>query len=667
MKISNTCKTYHRKLQYLGFAIFFFILLPLPGFGTLPALGSESSLLDHLNTYGLKDAAVAIDGNDKVSVTYRQNVAEFDSLAEMLTRIADILVIVTQELSGNYQVTIRQHFDDGQIMEVSIPAINGSAFLNNRISSDAFLEKLNFHPLTRGPMIVAGKCEPNQGNNCSNCEACACYPGEICDPNNPAANERGCVVQHIPANAHLDGSEYVCNDGYEWNGALTDCIPEIVCPPHAFKFQGECECEAGYDWNEDKTACFKVTNLYYPHLACVDGWQTEVCLINPDDNNTLQGTMHFFSNSGLEINPEKSISLAPHARYQFTLDSSSPNASELGYIVFAALSETMCGYQKFYLNGKYRVAIPATRKKISNDNLFISHIASDNIWWTGISLLNTTPTSKKITITFDNGQSKSVLLAGNEHYAFNIASLFDNRKQPGLHSAEISEAAGVVGLQIFGGGNLLSGILLKDETAKALYYPHLTDEAPWWTGIVAYNPHATTYTLRITPYSEDGNMLTTHTVALGSHEKFIGTVSSLGLPAESAWFKVEADAGITGFELFGTDNGNLLAGYTGVGIAARKAIFPKIDDDGWTGIAFANVSREPANIKLTFYNDAGVALVNGSVNVGAHSKILGIAENLLRVDTSGATYMDYSSDQEVVGFQINGSSDDMLLDALPGM
>ena len=111
----------------------------------------------------------------------------------------------------------------------------------------------------------------------------------------------------------------------------------------------------------------------------------------------------------------------------------------------------------------------------------------------------------------------------------------------------------------------------------------------------------------------------------------------------------------------------MLAGYTGVGIASRNAIFPKLEENGWTGIAFANISPEPANINLTFYNDAGVAVANGTLQVDGYSKVLGSAENLLRVDTSGATYMDYSADREVVGFQLNGSADNMMLDALPGM
>ena len=642
-----------------------FLLLSIT-FVINPARASEQSLRDSLANYGLNGLTVTTSDN-QVSIKYQQTIAEFSDFPEMLDRVADILEMASNELGADYKVVIDQLFDDDQIMRISSTAANGSAYLSETIGADEFLERINFQALTRGPMIIAGECDAGQGENCENCSGCACYPGEICAPDNPAANERGCVVVTVPEHAHLNGSQYVCDDGFEWNADLSNCVPLVVCPENAFKFQGECECEAGYAWNDDKTACIKVTNLYYPHLACIGGWETEICLINPSSVERLNGTLKFYSNSGREIADQQELSLAPHARYQFTLNRSSAGAAELGYIVFGSLSETMCGYLKFFLNGKYRVAIPATLDKTSNENLFVSHIASDKIWWTGISLLNTSPSGKRVTLTFNDGQTKSVTLAGNEHRAFSIASLFDAEEQPGLNSAEISGTNGIVGLQLFGGGNQLSGILLKDNTASALYYPHLVSDDTWWTGIVAYNPHLTAANLTITPYSTDGTVLNTQKFSLGSHEKYLGTLSSLSLPDESAWFKVESNVGVTGFELFGTNNGSLLAGYTGVAIASRNAIFPKLEDNGWTGIAFANISPEPANIDLTFYNDAGVAVADGKLQVDGYSKVLGSAENLLRVDTSGATYMDYSSDREVVGFQLNGSADNMMLDALPGM
>ncbi len=660
-------QVFNQKIPFVTAPFFLLIIFLLTTTANiLPATASEVSLHDHLTTYGLSNFSITT-GDNEVSIAYEQTIAEFSNFSEMLDRIAEILQIVADELGSDYKVIIKQIFDDGQIIQITIKAAYGNAYLSETLSVDEFRAFMTFQPLTRGPIMVAGECESNSGENCENCPECGCYPGEICDPGDPAANERGCVVVTPPANAHLKGNQYVCDEGYEWNAELTNCVQLIECPENAFKFNGTCACDAGYEWNDDKTACLKVTNLYYPHLACIGGWETEICLINPSSIENLKGNLKFFSDSGLEIATEQTISLAPHARYQFTLNNRSPGAAELGYIVFASLSETMCGYLKFFLDGKYRVAIPATREKSSNDNVFVSHIASDTIWWTGISLLNTTSTGKQITLTFNDGQTKSVTLAGNEHRAFSIASLFDAQRQPGLNSAEISESAGIVGLQLFGGGNQLSGILLKDDTATALYYPHLVSDDNWWTGIVAYNPHPTSCTLTITPYSDNGNILATQTFNLGSYEKYLGTLSSLNLPDESAWFKVEADAGITGFELFGTNNGNLLAGYTGVGISSRKAIFPKLEDNGWTGVAFANISSETATINLTYYNDAGVTVAEGALQVNGHSKILGNAETLLRVDTSGATYMDYSSDREVVGFQLNGSADNMMLDGLPGM
>ncbi|MCK5680220.1 hypothetical protein KAI46_05345, partial [bacterium] len=195
----------------------------------------------------------------------------------------------------------------------------------------------------------------------------------------------------------------------------------------------------------------------------------------------------------------------------------------------------------------------------------------------------------------------------------------------------------------------------------------LVSDDTWWTGVVAYNPNAQACNLRITPYGADGSELASQTINLGGHEKYMGALANLNLPEASSWFKVESATGITGFELFGTNQGNLLAGYTGVGIASREAIFPKLEKNGWTGIAFANISQSPTTINLTFYNDAGNQIANGTIQVDGFSKILGSAENLLRLDTSGATYMNYSADREVVGFQLNGSSDNMMLDALPGM
>ena len=214
----------------------------------------EKTIEDHLSLYGLEEPKVSLSENE-VIVEYKQPVSELGSLNEEFKKIAKILTSVSDELSPTYLVRIRQYFDDGQIMEIVGKPEDGKAFLNNQISEETFLERLDFKPLTRGPSIVQGICEPDIDENCENCEECVCYLNEFCDPANPKANKKGCVVKYIPPNSYLVGSEYICDEGYEWNSDLTECVPEMKCPKNSFKFQGECYCMHGYEWNPDRTAC----------------------------------------------------------------------------------------------------------------------------------------------------------------------------------------------------------------------------------------------------------------------------------------------------------------------------------------------------------------------------------------------------------------------------
>jgi hypothetical protein len=55
------------------------------------------------------------------------------------------------------------------------------------------------------------------------------------------------------------------------------------------------------------------------------------------------------------------------------------------------------------------------------------------------------------------------------------------------------------------------------------------------------------------------------------------------------------------------------------------------------------------------------------MNLAANAKVVDLAENLFSQDISAATYIGFSANRAVVGFQLNGSSDGMMLDGLPGM
>jgi hypothetical protein len=214
---------------------------------------------------------------------------------------------------------------------------------------------------------------------------------------------------------------------------------------------------------------------------------------------------------------------------------------------------------------------------------------------------------------------------------------------------------------------LLSGVLLKDESANTIYFPHVPDFEKWWTGITAYNPTSTEANITLVPYKADGTALNPLANTIDGGERFFGTAKGLNLPMGTAWFRIDSSQPLSGFELFGTSNNNMLAGYSVVNIDRRQGVFPKLEDNGWTGVAFVNTSNNTTNVVLTLYDNEGFQISEQAISLGGHQKLVDNPENIFGGSISAATYIKFSSDEEVVGFQLNGSQNGMMLDALPGM
>jgi hypothetical protein len=410
------------------------------------------------------------------------------------------------------------------------------------------------------------------------------------------------------------------------------------------------------------------THLYFPHVDTNLPWQTEIAIINTS-NQTVTGTLRGLSNDG-QIIETKAVTLSARSRRQIIVADEFTNHTNIGYIIFDTDSASVQGYTKLYQAGIYRAAIPAV-KEVNTSDIHISHIESSAQWWTGMSLVNTTSAIKNLTITFNNGVSVPFTLNANQHRVFTIGSLLNEPLQPDIHSAVITNANGVIGLELFGStgsANQMDGILLTDKTASNIYYPHMAG-GDWWTGIVAYNPSVSACTITITPYSAQGTALATSTLSIAGKGKYVGTVAQLGLPAQTAWFRIDSTSPITGFELFGTASGNQLAAYAESGGTGGKAgVFAKIEKSGgWTGIAFVNTENSKASVTLTAYNDNGNAVATQVLPVGGHAKVDNVPEQIFTQDISSATYIAFSSNRNIVCFQLNGSSDGTMLDGLPGL
>jgi hypothetical protein len=205
----------------------------------MAVLAQDADLEGALRDLGLNDPQVTLDAG-RALVVYQQPVAQLGPIEVELERIAQVLALFGEHLAAEDEVWVQQRFDDGQIMQVVGSPALGDAFLGGEIDAFAFETALRFEPLTRGPLIFEGTCSPEAGDTCETQPACACYPNERCQPADPAANPKGCVIEVEPANAHLEGSEYACNEGYVWNGEMTGCEAAVECPEGTQFMDGEC-------------------------------------------------------------------------------------------------------------------------------------------------------------------------------------------------------------------------------------------------------------------------------------------------------------------------------------------------------------------------------------------------------------------------------------------
>ncbi len=408
-------------------------------------------------------------------------------------------------------------------------------------------------------------------------------------------------------------------------------------------------------------------SLFFPHVSTKSPWETEICIINTNADQNMLGTLRAYTDSGQVID-NKSITLYPHGRRELNIGDWFSNPEEIGHITFHGDREGAVGYTKFYQEGKFRTAVPAIKEANTGD-IYVPHIASNDNFWTGISLVNSGSVTKKLTILFNDGRQANVTLNPYEHKAFTIASLFGGEAQPNIKSARITNASGIVGLELFGTNTQLDGIVLSDDTVITIYYPHVADTRSWWTGIVGYNPSNTTNTITVTPYSELGNALTGSTISIGPNDKYIGLVRNLNLPDQTAWFRLTATSPMVGFELFSTlDNQKLAAYAEQSGAGSKQGAFAKLEKDGWTGIAFVNTEVSPANVTLTAYRNDGMNVATATLRVNSHAKVVKMAESIFsNSNISIASYIGFRSDRNVVGFQLNGSSDDKMLDGLPAL
>jgi hypothetical protein len=211
-----------------------------------------------------------------------------------------------------------------------------------------------------------------------------------------------------------------------------------------------------------------------------------------------------------------------------------------------------------------------------------------------------------------------------------------------------------------------SNLFLDYVNGTKIYFSHIAVDQGWETEIAAINPTGSDAEITLTSYDKTGNQvgdrIQTTIKAHGRYLRIVGR--DFARPTEIAYILLTSPVfGLKGYSKF----------YQGLGSTAIRAsimacepktsgIFTKIDHTGWTGIAFINTGNDTAHVTLTAYNDQGGKVAQQDKVLDPGEKAVDIAQKLFTQSIANAAYIEFTADQEVVGFFLNGSNDGSMLD-----
>jgi hypothetical protein len=201
------------------------------------------------------------------------------------------------------------------------------------------------------------------------------------------------------------------------------------------------------------------------------------------------------------------------------------------------------------------------------------------------------------------------------------------------------------------------------------YFPHVASDGNWETEIALMNtiPGGVPVRGQLSAFGKNGGS-PIETLSLeippgGRTEITVGKV--FHSPEEIAYLTFLADSGfVTGYCRF-DEPGNRVS-LPIAPTALTEGWFPKMETDGWTGLAFVNTDTSNAKVILTAYDESGTKVAENSLpQVKPGEKVVALVAQLFpAANLSNARFFGFTSDKPLIGFSVSQSRDGLKLDGL---
>jgi len=236
-------------------------------------------------------------------------------------------------------------------------------------------------------------------------------------------------------------------------------------------------------------------------------------------------------------------------------------------------------------------------------------------------------------------------------------------------------------------GNALESNVLTNQpvsTSGGFYIPHFASGGQYLTELTIVNTSETmTAEIALTPLDNSGSPISSPvTVKIGPRAQLIRTVASLfpdlgsGLATGSIRAEISTVAhgpfvvspGLAGAVRFANVDGSASAALPLVPRRTNDFVFSQVaQKNGWfTGVALLNPGTKPAAFKLEVFRSDGTIAGSYSSVLGPGERISSLLEQLVAASAGQAGgYVRVTSDENLTGFSLFGSSDLVSLSAIP--
>ena len=315
--------------------------------------------------------------------------------------------------------------------------------------------------------------------------------------------------------------------------------------------------------------------LFFPHFARTDGWQTIFGLINVGDQ-TEEILRYSYDHDG-KLVASDTIQLASGQREEDDTSYIGILKSNTRSMSASTVSGRDCliGYIKF-LNPSSgsdgRALVPLATER--DTELVVPHIASGGYWWTGIAVMNTGDDDSTVTFSAYDMEGNQIGVA--EHFmkpkqnlVKEASNIFSGLPAGDIASMRVVSQNGqpLSGFLLYAStdGLQLAGIPIRSAGLSPVYLSHLAVFESWWTGIGLMNVSDVPAAIILSLFNGDGDFLSAHTHNLNPNQRLASTIKGLfgtDISESARYLKIESDAGqpVSGIYLIGSSDGFRLMG-----------------------------------------------------------------------------------------------------------